>query len=92
MPDLPSIAETVPGYESSSLFGVGAPKGTPPEVIDRLNREVNAALADPAIKARLVDLGGILIGGTPDTFRKLLVEDTERWAKVIKAAGVKIDM
>jgi tripartite-type tricarboxylate transporter receptor subunit TctC len=91
VPDLPSIAETVPGYESSSLFGVGVPKGTPPEVIERLNREVNAALADPAIRQRLVDLGGILIGGTADAFRRLLVEDTERWAKVIKAAGVKLE-
>jgi tripartite-type tricarboxylate transporter receptor subunit TctC len=91
VPDLPSIAETVPGYESSSLFGVGVPKGTPPEVIEQLNREVNAALADPAIKARLSDLGGILIGGSAEAFRTLLVEDTERWAKVIKAAGVKVE-
>ncbi len=91
VPDLPSIAETVPGYESSSLFGVGVPKGTPREVVDRLNREVNAALADPAIKARLIDLGGILIGGTPEVFGKLLAEDTDRWAKVIKAAGVKVE-
>ena len=89
LPDVPVVADFVPGYEASDWFGMGVPKGTPPEIINKLNAEVNAAMADPVIKARLADLGGMLIPGTPADFGKLLADETEKWAKVVKFAGVK---
>jgi len=89
LPDIPALTESVPGYEVSSQLGVGAPKNTSAEIIDRLNREINAALADPKIKARIVDLGGTPLPGTPADFGKLIAEETEKWAKVIRFAGIK---
>ena len=91
LPDVPSVAETVPGYEASALFGVGAPKKTPPEIIDKLNKEINEVLAEPAIKERLVDLGGEPLISTPDAFGKMVVAETEKWEKVVKAAGAHVE-
>jgi tripartite-type tricarboxylate transporter receptor subunit TctC len=90
LPDVPTVAETVPGYEASAWFGIGAPKGTPSEIIDKLNKEINAALADPKVKARLAELGGNLIAGTPAEFGKVIGEETDKWAKVIKSANVPL--
>ena len=89
LPELPTVADFVPGYEASSLYGIGVPRNTPTEVIERLNREVNAALADPKMKERFVDLGGTPFGGSPADFGKLLADETEKWAKVVKFAGIK---
>jgi tripartite-type tricarboxylate transporter receptor subunit TctC len=91
LPDVPVLAETVPGYEATALFGMGAPKKTPPEIIEKLNKEINAVLAEPAIKAKLIDLGGEPLIGPPDAFGKMIVAETEKWEKVVKAAGVKVD-
>jgi tripartite-type tricarboxylate transporter receptor subunit TctC len=91
LPDIPTVAEFVPGYESSFWTGVGAPKDTPAEIIDKLNREINAALADPQFKARLADLGGTALSGSPAEFGKFIASETEKWAKVVKFAGVKAD-
>jgi tripartite-type tricarboxylate transporter receptor subunit TctC len=91
LPDVPTVAETVPGYEASAWFGMGAPKGTPPEIVNKLNKAINAALADPNIQARLADLGGIVMAGTPADFGQTIVEETEKWAKVVKAAGVSVE-
>jgi tripartite-type tricarboxylate transporter receptor subunit TctC len=91
LPEVPTVAETVPGYEASAFFGMAVPNGTPPEIVDKLNKEVNAALADPNIKARLADLGGILIPGSPADFGKVVGDETEKWAKVIKAGGVTLE-
>jgi len=90
LPDVPTVAETVPGYEASAWFGVGVPKGTPPDVIDKLNKEVNAALQDEKVKAKLAELGGVLIPGTPADFGKVVAEETDKWAKVIKSAHVPL--
>jgi tripartite-type tricarboxylate transporter receptor subunit TctC len=84
LPDVPTVGEFVPGYEASTWYGVGAPKNTPAEIVDKLNREINAGLADPKIKARLVELGGTLLGGTPAEFGKLIVEETEKWGDVVR--------
>ena len=89
LPDLPTVADSVPGYEASSLYGIGAPRNTPAEVIDTLNKEVNAALADPKLKARLADLGGTPFGGSSAEFGKLMADETEKWGKVVKFAGIK---
>ena len=89
LPDIPTVGDFVPGYEVSQWYGVGAPKGTPAEVINKLNKEINAGLVDPKIKARLQDLGGIPIPMMPDEFGKMIAEDTEKWAKVIRAANIK---
>jgi tripartite-type tricarboxylate transporter receptor subunit TctC len=89
LPDIPTVAEFVPGYESSFWSGVGAPKNTPPGIVDKLNREINAALADPKFKARLADLGGTALSGSPADFRKFIADETEKWAKVVKFAGLK---
>jgi tripartite-type tricarboxylate transporter receptor subunit TctC len=89
LPDLPTVAEFVPGYESSGYFGFGAPAKTPAEIIDKLNNEINAGLADPKLKAQLADLGGIILGGSPADFRTLIAEETEKWAKVIRLANIK---
>jgi tripartite-type tricarboxylate transporter receptor subunit TctC len=87
--DIPTVAEFVPGYEASAWFGVGAPRNTPAEIIHSLNKEINAALADPNMKARLVDLGGTVLAGSPADFGKLIAEETEKWGKVIRAANIK---
>jgi tripartite-type tricarboxylate transporter receptor subunit TctC len=91
LPDVPTVAETVPGYEASAFFGMGAPKGTPPDVIAVLNKAVNEALNDPKVKPRLVDLGGMFIAGTPEDFGKVCTQETEKWAKVVKEANVKLE-
>jgi tripartite-type tricarboxylate transporter receptor subunit TctC len=91
LPDVPTVAETVPGYEASAWFGASAPKGTPRAVIDRLNREFNAALADPAMKAKLADLGGVPIPGTPEDFWKIHRMETEKWAKIVQFSGAKAE-
>jgi tripartite-type tricarboxylate transporter receptor subunit TctC len=91
LPDVPAIGELVPGYEASAWFGMAAPKGTPRAVIDRLNREVNAALADPVMKAKLADLGGLPIPGTPEDFWKLHRMETEKWAKIVQFSGAKAE-
>ena len=79
----------VPGYEASTWFGIGEPGNTPPEIIDTLNREINAALADPKVKTRLADLGSTLLSGSPFDFGKFIADETEKWAKVVKFAGIK---
>ena len=89
LPDLPTVGDFVPGYEASQWYGLGAPRGTPAEVIDKLNKEINAALADPKMKTRFADLGGIAIGGSPADFGKLIADETEKWGKVIRAAKIK---
>jgi len=91
LPDIPTVGEFVPGYEASSWHGVGAPKGTPTEIIEKLNKEINAGLLDPTLKGRLADLGGMVLGGSPADFEKLIAEDTEKWGKVIKFAGLKAE-
>jgi tripartite-type tricarboxylate transporter receptor subunit TctC len=90
MPDIPTISEFVPGYEAVSYFGLGAPRNTPADVINKLNGEVNSALTDPKIKARVADIGGIIHGGSPAEFGKLIADDTEKWAKVIREAKVPL--
>jgi tripartite-type tricarboxylate transporter receptor subunit TctC len=89
LPDIATVAEFVPGYEASNWAGIVAPKATPAEIVERLNREINAALADPRMKARLADLGGTVLPGSPRDFGKFLADETEKWAKVIKFAGLK---
>ncbi|HEY7248724.1 MAG TPA: tripartite tricarboxylate transporter substrate binding protein [Xanthobacteraceae bacterium] len=91
LPNVPTVAETVPGYEASAFFGMSAPKGTPAEVIEKLNNEINAGLADPGIKTRLAELGGILMPGTPGQFGQVIAEEIEKWAKVIKTGGVSLE-
>jgi tripartite-type tricarboxylate transporter receptor subunit TctC len=89
LPSIPTVAEFVPGYEANTWFGVGAPKNTSPAIIDVLNREINAGLADPKVKARIADLGGAVLAGSPADFGKLIADDTEKWGKVIRAANIK---
>ena len=89
LPDIPTVGEFVPGYEASGFFGVGAPKNTPTEIIDKLNKGINAGLAEPKIKARLADLGATVLALSPTAFGKLIAEETEKWAKVIRAANIK---
>jgi tripartite-type tricarboxylate transporter receptor subunit TctC len=89
LPGVPTVGEFVPGYEVSTWYGACARVGTPAEVIDKINKEINAGLADPAMKARLADLGGITIAGSPDDFGKLIAGETEKWGKVIRAANIK---
>ena len=89
LPDIPTVAEFVPGYEASNWFGVGAPKATSVEIVAKLNKEINAGLADPKIKARLAELAAMVLAGSPADFGKLIAEDTEKWAKVVKSAGIK---
>lgn len=91
LPDVPAVADTVPGYEASAWFGAAVPKGTPPAVIARLNREFNAALADPAMKAKLADLGGVPIAGTPEQFWAIHRMETEKWARIVQFSGAKAD-
>jgi tripartite-type tricarboxylate transporter receptor subunit TctC len=89
LPDVPTLGEFVAGYEATAWFGIGAPKNTPAEFIEKLNREINAGLADPKMKARLADLGGLPLPMTPSEFGNLVTDETERWAKVIRAANIK---
>ena len=91
LPDIPTVGEFVPGYEANLWDGIGAPKNTPAEIIDKLNSEINAVLADPKMKARLADLGGAPMPMTPAEFGKYIADDTEKWAKVIKFAGIKLE-
>jgi tripartite-type tricarboxylate transporter receptor subunit TctC len=91
IPDVPTIGETVPGYEVSIWYGMAAPRGTPPEIVEKLNQAVNAVLADPKLQARLAELGGEPMPMTPAEFGKLVAEETEKWAKVIRAANIKAE-
>ena len=86
---LPTVSEFLPGYEASAWFGVGAPRNTPADVVEKLNREINAALTDPKIKAQLADLGGTVLGGSPADFGRLIADETEKWGKVIRAANIQ---
>jgi tripartite-type tricarboxylate transporter receptor subunit TctC len=89
LPDIPTVNSFVPGYEASAYFGIGAPKNTAPEIVDKLNKEINAGLADPKMKARLADLGGTVVAGSPADFGKLIFDETEKWAKVVRFSGAK---
>ncbi len=89
LPDIPPLADFLPGYEASGWFGIGAPKNTPAEIVERLSKEINAGLADPKLKARFADLGATVFAGSPADFGKFVAEETEKWAKVIKFAGIK---
>jgi tripartite-type tricarboxylate transporter receptor subunit TctC len=91
LPDVPTMGEFVPGYDANSWYGVVAPKNTPVEIIDRLNREINTSLADPGLRARLADQGTMVLTGSPADFGKFIVDETEKWAKVVKFAGIKAD-
>jgi tripartite-type tricarboxylate transporter receptor subunit TctC len=91
LPDLPTVGEFVPGYEVSAWYGVGAPKGTPTEVVDKINKEIDAGLADPRMKARFADLGDVPMAMTPAAFGKLIADETEKWGKVVKFAGIKLE-
>jgi tripartite-type tricarboxylate transporter receptor subunit TctC len=87
--DIPTVDEFLPGYEASSWFGIGAPKNTPVEVIDKLNKEINAGLADPKLKARFADLGASVLGGSPAEFAQFIAAETDKWGKVVKFSGAK---
>jgi tripartite-type tricarboxylate transporter receptor subunit TctC len=91
LPDIPTVGEFLPGYEASASYGIGAPKNTPAEIVDKLNEAINAGLADPTIKARLADLGGVPMPMSPAEFGKLIADETEKWAKVIRAANIKAE-
>jgi tripartite-type tricarboxylate transporter receptor subunit TctC len=91
LPDVPTVGDTVPGYEASAWFGMAVPKGTPRAIIDKLNKAVNEALADPALQAKLVELGGTNIPGTPEDFGKIIAAETEKWSKVVKATGASAE-
>lgn len=91
LPEIPTVAEFVPGYESSQWYGLGAPKDTPTEIVDKLNHEINAALVDSKMKTRLADLGGSVLPGSPADFGKLIAEEVEKWGKVVKFAGLKAE-
>jgi tripartite-type tricarboxylate transporter receptor subunit TctC len=91
LPDIPVVADFVPGYEASAWYGIGAPKSTPAEIVNKLNSEINAGLADPKLKARLMELGSVVFAGSPSDFEKHLTEETEKWGKVIRAANIKAE-
>ena len=91
LPNIPTVGDFLPGYEGTGWLGVGAPKNTPAEIIDKLNKEINAGLADPKIVARIAELGGAVLGGSPTAFGKIVSGDIEKWAKVIRSAGIKAD-
>jgi tripartite-type tricarboxylate transporter receptor subunit TctC len=91
LPDVPTVAETVPGYEASALFGMGAPKKTPAEIVEKLNKEINAVLAEPDMKKRLTELGGEPLISTPDAFGAMIAAETEKWEKVVKFAGAHVE-
>ena len=90
LPELPTVNEYLPGFESSAWYGIGAPRNTPAMIVDRLNKEINTGLADPKLKARLADLGGTTLPGSPADFGKLIADETEKWGKVIKFTGIKL--
>jgi tripartite-type tricarboxylate transporter receptor subunit TctC len=90
-PDLPTVGETVPRYEATAWFGIGMPKDTPREIIDKVNAEVNRALADPKMREKLAALGGKPIAGTPEDFGKVIAAETEKWAPIVKASGAKVE-
>jgi tripartite-type tricarboxylate transporter receptor subunit TctC len=90
LPDLPTVADFLPGYEATSWYGLGAPKGTPTEIIEKLNREVNAILAEPKTKARFLELGATMLPGSAADFGKLVADETEKWGKVVKFSGAKV--
>jgi tripartite-type tricarboxylate transporter receptor subunit TctC len=90
LPDVPTVGDFLPGFEVGVLFGIAAPKNTPTEVVDRLNREINATLTDPRAKARIVELGGEAVTGTPAEFARLIATDAEKWRMVIRAANIKM--
>jgi tripartite-type tricarboxylate transporter receptor subunit TctC len=89
LPDIPTVGDFLPGYEATAWYGIGVPRSTPAEIIDKLNKEINAGLADPRLRARLADLGGTVLAGSPADFGKLIADETEKWGKVIKFAGIK---
>jgi tripartite-type tricarboxylate transporter receptor subunit TctC len=89
LPDIPTVGDFIPGYEASTWSGIGAPKGTPAEIIDKLNKEINAGLVDPKVKARLANMGSTALPGLPADFGKLIADETEKWGKVIRAANIK---
>ena len=89
LPDIPTVGDFVPGYEAGTWFGVGVPRNTPAEIIDRLNKEINAGLADPNMKTRLANMGGVVLAGSAADFGDLIVDETEKWGKVVKFAGIK---
>jgi len=91
LPDIPAVGDFVLGYEASAVFGIVAPRNTPADIVDRLNREINAGLADPSIKARLAQLSGTVLAGSPVDFGKLFADETEKWGKVIRAAHIKAE-
>ena len=91
LPDIPTVGDFVSGFEASQWVGLCAPKNTPPEIIGKLNAELNTALADPKMRARLADLGGAVLAGSPADFGKLIADDTEKWGKVIRAANIKAE-
>jgi tripartite-type tricarboxylate transporter receptor subunit TctC len=91
LPDVPTVGESVPGFVASGWTGIGAPRGTPPEIVDKLNREINAALADPVMKAKFANLGVTLLPGSTADFAKLIADETEKWAKVVRFSGMKIE-
>jgi tripartite-type tricarboxylate transporter receptor subunit TctC len=91
LPDLPLVADYLPGYEASAWYGLAAPKGTPPEIVDRLNKAVNEILVDPKARARFTEIGAILLPGSAADFGKLVADETEKWGKVVKFAGAKVD-
>jgi tripartite-type tricarboxylate transporter receptor subunit TctC len=91
LPDLPTVGEFVPGYEASQWYGLGAPKSTPAEIVDKLNKEINAALIDAKMKARFAEIGGAALVGSPAEFGRFMADETEKWAKVIKFAGIKAE-
>jgi tripartite-type tricarboxylate transporter receptor subunit TctC len=91
LPDIPTVGDFVRGFEASSWYGIGAPKNTPAEIVEKLNKEINAGLADPKMKTRLADLGGTVLPGSPAEFRTLIADETEKWGKVIRAANIKAD-
>jgi tripartite-type tricarboxylate transporter receptor subunit TctC len=91
LPDVPAVGEFVPGYDASGWFGIGAPGKTPVEIVDRLNREINAGLADPKLKARLADLGAAVFVGSPSDFTRHIAEETEKWSKVVRTANLRAD-
>jgi tripartite-type tricarboxylate transporter receptor subunit TctC len=91
LPNLPTVADILPGFEASSWYGLGAPRNTPADIVDKINTEINAALADPKIKVRLADLGATMLGGSPADFGKLIADETEKWGKVVKFSGARPD-
>jgi tripartite-type tricarboxylate transporter receptor subunit TctC len=91
LPDVPTLADFVPGYESSAWYGVGAPRNTPAEIVDRLNKEINAILAEPKVKTRIAEMGATLVAGSPADFGKLVADETEKWGKVVRFSGAKAD-